>query len=572
MKTVALLPVLLLLGSFCFLEAAQILCLVSSAKHNNPSWSLPLFEALLAKGHHLSVLSSSELKLTPREGLVYSHLPNDYDVMQKHFLDKETGKYQPMMALKQLLVWYEVILGSCQSIMGSETFKRLLPDLVTQVSQEFDLIITDVTEGANCLLDLVPSWDPIPVLGLSAGKLTPDLISLLQAEDTISAARTPHHLSQVPKSMGFWNRLHNHIMYLGEPIINRVIISPVLFKTVSTGKVFPKLQLVLLNTHPVVDYVQNLPPGVIEVSGLHIKQEISPLPDYIEKFTEKFIYGIVYINMPYIESIGQGIESTVRMIHDNPNCGFIWNVKEMKVLPAEMPNLLTLHNDQSLQQDILALSAVKGFLNHGDSFSVQEAVFYGVPMVVLPVNLEQFNTAQRVKERRLGVMLSAKDFHLQSFHDALQLILDVQQFTTVLYQAQQNFLARQQSPIEIAIWHAEKMIAEPRFYKHLAQVEAIEQNFFVAHSLDVLAVPFLLFLFFVLNLLSVISKLIEAPKKKELKKRKKIKKVVEKTMPVNNTILEQNVSLMEDLKEELFEGEIELLSENQSDIPKGVDE
>ncbi|KAH8260682.1 hypothetical protein KR038_012107, partial [Drosophila bunnanda] len=592
MKTVTVLPLLLLLGSFCYLEAAHILCLVSSAKHNNPGWSRPLFDALLAKGHQLTVLSTSEPGEVPEEGMVYYHLPNEYDVMRKHFIDKKSGEYQPMVALKQLLVWYEVILGSCSSMLESATLKRLLPELVAQVGQEFELIITDITEGANCLLDMVPSLDAVPILGLSAGKLTPDLMSLLQAENTISAARTPHHLSQVSRNMGFWNRLHNHIMYFGESLINWLIIRPVLSKMMSTHKIFPKLQLVLLNTHPVVDYIQNLPPRVIEVGGLHIKDEAKDLPAYIERFMDKFIYGIVYINMPDIESIQQGIEAVVDMIHDNPNYGFIWNVNDMKVLPAQMPNLLTLHVDQSPQQDILgknfnnhslyynilimnwnlvllsAVSAVKGFLNHGDSFSIQEAVYYGVPMVVLPLNLEQFNTAQRVQERQLGVMVSSNQFHLKTLSDALHSILDVDHFTTILYSAQHKFRTRLQSPIEIAVWHAEQMIADPQFFKDM---ETIDQNFFVARSLDVLAVPLVLFLIFAFNLFHVISIIVKGPKK-ELKKRRKTKKAVEEVEPGNKSLLEHSTELIDDLKDEMIEGEMELLAANQSHIPNKLDE
>jgi len=109
-----------------------------------------------------------------------------------------------------------------------------------------------------------------------------------------------------------------------------------------------------------LDYVQNLPPGVIEVGGLHIKTEVKPLPTYIQKFTEKFIDGIVYINMPYIEYMNSlGVQAVVKMTLDNPNCGFIWNVEELEEMPPERPNLLTLHVDQSLQQDILG--RISGF-------------------------------------------------------------------------------------------------------------------------------------------------------------------------------------------------------------------
>lgn len=220
MRALCLLPVFVLLGRFCSLEAANILCLVSTAKHNNPGWSKPLFDALLANGHSLLVISTAPNPEPKKQvdGLVYYHLPNEYDVMKRHFLLEEPREYISMVTLNQLLVWYEVLLGSCRALLNSDTMSSKRPELTAQLSMEYDLIITDVTQGIECLMDSVSGWRSKPVLGLSAGKLTPDLMSLLRAENTINAARIPHYISQVPKKMGFWNRLHNHIMYYAEPL------------------------------------------------------------------------------------------------------------------------------------------------------------------------------------------------------------------------------------------------------------------------------------------------------------------------------------------------------------------
>ncbi|KAH8350068.1 hypothetical protein KR084_012376 [Drosophila pseudotakahashii] len=587
MKTLFLLPVLLLLGIFCPSKAANILCLVSTAKHNNPGWSKPLFDALVANGHTLLVISTAPNPEPKKQvdGLLYYHLPNEYDVMQKHFLREDTGEYQRMVTLKQLLVWYEVLLGSCKSVLRSATMNSKMPELTAQLAVDFDLIITDVTHGMECLMDAVPIWRSKPVLGLSAGKLTPDLISLIQAENTINAARTPHYISQVPKKMGFWNRLHNHILYYAEPLIRFVIIRPVLNSLVTTENAYPTLQLVLLNTHPTLDYVQNLPPGVIEVGGLHIKSEVNPLPPYIQKFTEKFIDGIVYINLPYIEYMnGQGIKAAMKMILDNPNCGFIWNVEQLKQFPPAKTNLLTIHVDQSLQQDILALPYVKGFLNHGDSFSLQEAVHNGVPVVVLPLKLEEFNNAQRAMERNLGVVIQAKEFNQNSLATALKRILDDEHFTSALYQAQLKFRTRPKSPLELAVWHAEQLIAEPRFFKDFAQTEAIAQNFFVSHSLDVLLVPILILVAGFVSVGRLIIVLVtggskarrdsdeETEAESEVpKKRKKVKKTPKISEPLNITLKDETVELIEDLNDELLDGEKQLLSVEEKSLEEKKD-
>ncbi|XP_039486480.1 UDP-glycosyltransferase UGT5 [Drosophila santomea] len=569
MRALYLLPVFVLLGSFCSLQAANILCLVSTANHNNPGWSQSLFDALLAKGHTLLVISSAPNPEPKKQvdGLLYYHLHNEYDVMKKHFLLEEPREYKNMVTLKQLLVWYEVLLGSCRSVLFSDSMSSKLPELNAHLSTGFDLIITDVTQGIECLMDTVSGWRSKPVLGLSAGKLTPDLMALLQAENTINAARIPHYISQVPKNMGFWNRLHNHIMYFSESLIHLVIIRPVINNHMKTENGFPTLQLVLLNTHPTLDYVQNLPPGVIEVGGLHIKNKTSPLPRYIQEFTEKFRDGIVYINMPYIEYMnGQGLKAMDTMIQANPSCGFIWNVEQLQQLPDEKPNLLTLHVDQSLQQDILAMQYVKGFLNHADSFSLQEAIHNAVPVIVIPLKLEEFNNAQRVMERNLGVVLQAKELDQYSLSGALKRILDEKRFTSALYQAQLKFRTRPQSPLELAVWHAEQLIAEPRLFKYFAQTEALAQNFFVANSLDVLSVPLIILLAALVTVGNLVRVLYNARSKaklsseKEVPKRKKSKKSSTNSTPMNTTLKLETTELFEDLNDEILEGEEQLLA------------
>ncbi|XP_017128047.1 UDP-glucosyltransferase 2 [Drosophila elegans] len=579
MKGLILLPLFLFLGSLCPSEAANILCLVSTAKHNNPGWSKPLFDALVAKGHTLLVISTAPNPEPKKQvdGLLYYHLPNDYDVMKKHFIREDTKEYQEMVTLKQLLVWYEVLLGSCRAVLNSNAMNSMMPELTAQLAVDFDLIITDITHGIECLMDAVPIWRSKPILGLSAGKLTPDLISLIQAENTINPARTPHYISQVPKKMGFWNRLHNHIMFYAEPLIRFVIVRPVLNGLVTNENAFPTLQLVLLNTHPTLDYVQNLPPGVIEVGGLHIKSKVDPLPTYIQEFTEKFSDGIVYINMPYIEYMnGQGIKAVTEMILNNPNCGFIWNVEQLEQIPADISNLITLHVDQSLQQDILGLSSLKGFLNHGDSFSLQEAVHNGVPVVVLPLKLEEFNNAQRVLERKLGVVVQASGFNKKSLAIALKQVLNDESISSALYQAQLKFRTRPQSPLELAVWHAEQLIAEPRFYKDFAQTEALAQNFIVAHSVDVIVIPVLIILAVAVNVGHLVIVLFtrgskgqqdpildEESKSEVPKKRKKLKKISKSCAPTNITLKESATDSVKDLKDEIFEREKELLLQEE---------
>ncbi|BFF98560.1 UDP-glucuronosyltransferase 2B15 [Drosophila madeirensis] len=508
-----LLPLLLLLLLFTWhplkTEAANILCLVGTARHNNPGWTQPLFEALAERGHSLTVLSTDPAPAPKQkvEGITVFSLPNDYDVVHKYFVSR-TSSYSSVFTAQQMFVWHDVPLGSCRSVMESPMLAKLRAELIDEVADQ-DLIISDATNGIECLLPLVPKARSIPILGVSGGKLTSDLLKLVRAEDTINVARIPHPISQLPEQMDFVGRLQNCGLYLVEKLLSWSDIFTITRGAVARkDHVYPPLKLVLLNTHSTLDYAQNLPASVIEVGGLHIWTKSRPLPANIQKFVDKFINAIVYINFPHIDLFfGIGTKAVVHMAKRHPTYGFIWNVENVKELPEKMNNILTLHVDARLQQDILAQSGVKCFLNHGDSFSLQEAIYHAVPVLVIPLILEQFNNALRIEDRNLGVILPTNTFFELTMARTLKRVLNNQTISTAVSQAQVKFRTRPMPPLEQALWHVEHLITEPELYSQLARPSV---NFVVSHSLDILAIPAIALLILMANVLLLVFQLMQS--------------------------------------------------------------
>ncbi|XP_017139371.1 2-hydroxyacylsphingosine 1-beta-galactosyltransferase isoform X1 [Drosophila miranda] len=505
----SLLPLLVM--SFTWLpmetKAGNILCLVGTARHNNPGWMQPLFEALAERGHSLTVLSTAPVPTKNIEGITVFSLPNNYDVMQKYFVSR-TASYSSVFTAKQLMVLHEVPLGSCRAVMESPVLAKLRAQLIDEVA-DVDLIISDATNTMECLLPLVPKHRSIPILGVSGGKLTSELLTLVRAEDTINVAKIPHPISQLPENMDFMGRMQNSALYLAEKLIRWTDIYPITRGAlVRKNHVYPPLKLVLLNTHSTLDYAQNLPASVIEVGGLHIWTKSRPLPPNIQKFVDKFIDGIIYINFPHIDLFfGIGTKAVLLMAQRYVTYGFIWNVENVKELPEKMDNILTLHVDARLQQDILAQSGVKCFLNHGDSFSLQEAVHYAVPVLVIPLILEQFNNAQRIEERNLGVVLPTNTFFEMTMARTLTQVLQNKAITNAVSKAQVKFRTRPMPPVRTAVWYVEHLITEPELYSHLAKPSV---NFIVSHSLDTLAIPAVALLVFLCNLILLVLQLMKS--------------------------------------------------------------
>lgn len=208
MKSVGAVLLLLLLLQWQPLEAAKILFIVGTPQHNNPGWLSPLYEALMGRGHAVTLVSTVPDPLL--EGLEFTQLVNSYDLVQKHFTVGGVGSYQEQWGMKQMLIWYESLLGSCRAILLNSPSKLL--------KAEYDVILYDATYVLDCLLTLLPEYRMTPVMGLSSGKLTPDLLQLVKAENTISIPRVPHFVSEFSSDMSYWERIQNHIFYLGDSL------------------------------------------------------------------------------------------------------------------------------------------------------------------------------------------------------------------------------------------------------------------------------------------------------------------------------------------------------------------
>lgn len=201
---------LLLLLTCCHqwqpLHAANILFIMGTAKHTNPRWVSPLYEALLGRGHAVTLLSTEpDPKL---KDLQFGQLSNSYDIQKKHFTNAK-GSYNQQWDIKQLMIWYESLIGSCHALLENNP---------KELKGEYDVILYDASYGMDCLIALLPRYRTTPVIGLSNGKLTQDILRVVKAENTISVPRVPHFVSQLSVEMNYWERIQNHIFYTAESL------------------------------------------------------------------------------------------------------------------------------------------------------------------------------------------------------------------------------------------------------------------------------------------------------------------------------------------------------------------
>ena len=87
------------------------------------------------------------------------------------------------------------------------------------------------------------------------------------------------------------------------------------------------------------------------------------------------------------------------------------------------------------QLEILPRARV--FVTHGGMNSAMESLYYGVPMVVIPQQGDQFATGQRVAELELGLMLDSNAVNVTALREAVERVANEPAFREHAQQMQQ---------------------------------------------------------------------------------------------------------------------------------------
>ena len=149
---------------------------------------------------------------------------------------------------------------------------------------------------------------------------------------------------------------------------------------------------------------QAIPLGAnIKVVGAILPEPARKLPEYLEKFMSKnkvvvvVSFGTIFSNYP--AALVQSIADTLSQVF----AAVLWQYS------GEMPQNLE-KNIKIVQwfpnlNDVLGHSSTKVFVTHGGLNSIQESVYHGVPMVIVPMFADQPRRARFLQNNGLGVAI-----------------------------------------------------------------------------------------------------------------------------------------------------------------------
>uniref|UniRef100_A0A7G3B2B4 Putative udp-glucoronosyl and udp-glucosyl transferase n=1 Tax=Lutzomyia longipalpis TaxID=7200 RepID=A0A7G3B2B4_LUTLO len=482
---------------------ANILILEGLASPSHHVFIRVINEALAAQGHNVTSIGA-DVEAKPVANLTYLHNDKVYEHLYSGSEDWNIMDFSSAGTIGTIKSVEEYHLNMLDGIRKSAGYHQLLayPD-----DFHFDLVIYDFM-AMPVLLGFQHKFHNPPLIGISPS---------FGLGFTINVVGSSFYPSYIPFYFGidyqenFCGKVKNFFFYFYEYFHRKYVALPKIYSIIKDD--FPGLPaldelelqtlLALVNYSPAVHDPEPMLPNVVPIGGLHIKQAKN-LPEEYLKILNSASKGLILFSMGTNiksrmlgeERIGKIIEAFKKL----PQFIFLWKFEDENI-PNLPENVLV--RKWMPQNDILAHPNTKLFMSHCGLMSTLESSWHGVPILALPVLLDQFTNANQLV--KTGV---AERINLNSFtSDELQKVI-LKMMSDTKYQENAKtrsrlFQDQPQTPLERALWWINFVLRNPDV--EFLQSKSRFLDVLTLHSVDVIAFYVILVLIAVFILKKITS-------------------------------------------------------------------
>ncbi|XP_036145257.1 UDP-glycosyltransferase UGT5 [Monomorium pharaonis] len=448
-----------------------------------------LMKGLARKGHQVDMVSKFPLK---------KFYPNYTDIVTLPISYKMVNSitYESMQILSSTTIY------SITTVSGKDLCKYLGNPAIKELAQPknppYDAVLIEAF-SAPCF-GIIAHLLKVPLIGVSTMPLFPWLRPAIAQPENL--AFVPNILISFPGSMNFWQRLHNtvnafwnklYFNYLTRRDQDKLIREHFGPDMPGVRELEKKLSLILINSHITLNGIEPTTPAAVDVGGLHVQDEDETLQPELEKWMNDSKDGFVYFtfgSMVLIETFPReflsvlyaslGKIAPVRVLIKIPN---------PEKLPPGLPE--NIHMSPWMPQiKILKHPNVRAFITHGGLMSMQEAIVNGVPLIGIPLFIDQFSNIDRCVARNIALRLDIDTITEKSMDAALNAILWNPLYKETMRNLSQQFLDRPLNAIDTANFWIEYVV---KYGENSLRSPAMDLSWWQLYLIDVIG--FLVFCF-----------------------------------------------------------------------------
>ena len=305
-------------------------------------------------------------------------------------------------------------MAQCSNLLQNQALVHQLK------STPFDLYMCDVID---LCASIVKRMLDLPTVAYSSHGGTPDNTFF---PDIMSI--TPSIVAPVSDDLDFSGRLVNCLGHLFTQFASIPLMDMEMKKfaddrglplNVSMSNTFVD-SLVLLGNDFVMEHPRPYMPNIVLVGGWFVDPP-KPLTDDLRTFMDQSgDQGVVYVSFgTLIEATDKG-KIFLNIFKKFPSYRFIWKYKGP---PIDVSSNVFL-TEWVPQNDLLAHEKLRLFITHCGCHSSYEAIYHGVPVVAIPLLVDQPSNAHRLTHRlQMGVLVDYQTMTEPILVDAINEVL-----------------------------------------------------------------------------------------------------------------------------------------------------
>ncbi|XP_014894433.1 UDP-glucuronosyltransferase 2C1-like [Poecilia latipinna] len=391
-----------------------------------------LLEELHTRGHNISVIRSSTSWYIPEKSPLYTSitiemdegLENFFDIyLQEHMRAQREGA--SLLTFLKLTKDFLSMITQAHLVWCNATIQIFQnPILVKNLKEsQYDLVLADPAMGPGLVL---AKYLELPLV-LNVRWITSGEGHFILAPSPLSYIPVPG--SGLTDKMDFIQRVKNFFFYSIIKFQEKFLVGPIYDnlcnKYIEGGcdivSLLQGADIWLFRSDFVFEFPRPTMPNVVYIGGFQCKPA-QPLPADLEEFVQSAgEHGVIIMTLgTFVNALPKEVADEIASVFAKMPQKVIWRHK------GDHPSTLgnnTLIVDWMPQKDLLGHPQIKVFVAHGGTNGVQEAIYYGVPVLGIPLFFDQYDNLLRLQERGAAKIIQLADVNGHTFEKTIKELL-----------------------------------------------------------------------------------------------------------------------------------------------------
>ncbi|XP_051160808.1 uncharacterized protein LOC127281235 [Leptopilina boulardi] len=473
---------------FFQIEGYRILGIFPFAAKSHNIFFEALMKGLSNAGHKVDVISHYE----PQNGTKnYTRIVDLSKLQNQHVTDNEIE-----MAFnfnKNSLKYIATKYGNdlCE-LMGTEKMQNILKNSFKERS--YDLVISEFF-GATCFFG-IGNFLQVPIVAVTS---IPEPIWAMNSMGLpFSTAFYPSTMMDIGDIETFVDRLKNTLFkftsllafyWMTEKSQTKAMRKYLKSDMPSIRNVEKKIALLITNNFHSLYGIRPMTPDLIEVGGIHISQNEEKFTPKLKAWMDQSKNGVVYFSFGTAIRVETLPKKTIFAFYSSfakiAPVRVLIKIKDKNLLPPGLPDNVKILS-WTPQIRVLEHNNTRVFITHCGLLGLQESLYFGVPIIGIPLHTDQFRNVQIFVKKKMGIRINYGDIGEKSLDNALERILNNSSYREAAKNESRIFKDRPFPPMEMAIFWIEYILRNggdslksPAIHLHWWQVSLIDVYLFL---------------------------------------------------------------------------------------------